>query len=174
MQKPESQEYKNDTFFEKYILNAVGSNALEQLLLQKEQIVTFYQGLGPSQIDYAYALEKWTFRELLGHITDTELILQFRLLSALRAEKQTLNGFDENNYMVEAHFKDLSLELLLENYKAVRSVSIQMLKSATDIQLNNKVNISDYFASGRSLAWFMVGHEQHHIRIMQTKYKAAI
>jgi uncharacterized damage-inducible protein DinB len=174
MQKPESQEYKNDSFFEKYIVLATGTNALEQLQVQKTQIIQFYTALTETQLSFAYEPNKWTIKEMLGHITDTERILQFRLLSALRGEQQPLIGFNENDYMEQANFKAWTLESLLENYVSVREQSILLLKSATDSQLANIVTISDYFASGLSLTWFMVGHEQHHIKILQEKYKANI
>lgn len=171
IERPLPDEYTQGSFFANYISNAHGNEALSLLQDQLKVVQNIYENLSEEKALFAYAPQKWTLKQMLGHITDTERIIQYRALSIARGEKATFLSFDEDAYMAAANFHDQSLGDLLKQYTCTRQSSILLFESFNDFILNQTGNISNYFASVRTLAWFIVGHEQHHLRILKDRYQ---
>jgi len=172
--KPGHSEYSNDAFFAAYINKADGAEALSLMQPQYDRMLKFFKNLDESAASFTYAPNKWTLKEMLGHMIDTERIVQYRALCIARGEKQTLPSFDENEYVQNAHFQTQSLAHMLKQYKAVRQATILLFESFEQPILDTIGQIGTYFTSVRTLAWFIMGHEQHHFRILHEKYNQEI
>ncbi|WP_079508530.1 DinB family protein [Mesobacillus jeotgali] len=122
------------------------------------------------QSGYRYAEGKWALSEVLGHLTDTERIMNYRILRIARGDKNTLQGFDENVYVKEASFHNRKIADILEDYQNVRRSTISLLKGLPQKSLQNKGNANGYDVTVESIAYMIAGHELHHLKIIQEKY----
>lgn len=118
----------------------------------------------------AYAPGKWTLKEVLGHLIDDERIFAYRALCVARREPAGLPGFDENEYVAAARFEARSVDELLREYRAVRAASVALFESLTAEEWLRKGIVNGYEASVRGLAFHMVGHELHHLRVIRERY----
>jgi uncharacterized damage-inducible protein DinB len=168
--KPSKSEYTNGTYIANYIERADGQDAIMQLNLQMETMKNIFENLSEADSFYKYEPEKWSLKEVLGHMIDTERILQYRILSIARGEKQALLSFDENQFVANANFDSISIKKLLENYLNVRNSSICLLESFDEVALNRIGVMNKVTASTRAVCWFLVGHEHHHFKVLEKKY----
>lgn len=168
--RPQINEYPGGTYIANYIERADGQEAINQLVLQSVVLKNIFENLSESGALFRYEPEKWSLKEVLGHMADTERILQYRILSIARGEKQALLSFDENDFVKNAKFDSNSIELLLENYLIVRDSSICLLKSLDEEALERIGILNKLSASTRAVCWFLVGHEHHHIKVLEKKY----
>ena len=120
---------------------------------------------------FRYENGKWSIKELLGHMTDTEQIMAYRALSFYRGEKQSLAGFNENEYVREANFDAILYSDLLERYALVRQNSVALFKTF-DAEQTSKVGEANHNSiSVRALVYMIAGHEIHHLQILEERYK---
>jgi hypothetical protein len=157
-------------FYHPY-LQMVGDQ--EVLSLMEERLNAFqrlWSNIPAEKYLHAYAPGKWTIQELLGHITDTERIMAYRALCIARGEIQALPGFDENAYVVEAGFNNLSFESLLHSFQLVRQHSLQLFAQLPDHIADQQGTASGRSITVRGLACVIAGHEIHHSRILQERY----
>ena len=99
MFRPKKSEYPASIYTSRYIESVEHENVMEALSAQMHVVLNLFKNLSEEQASYRYAPEKWSLKQLLGHITDTERIFSYRALAIARGEKQSLLGFDENEYM---------------------------------------------------------------------------
>eukprot|EP01132_Coremiostelium_polycephalum_P015482 gene15482-18697_t len=117
-----------------YIALVEQGDVLEVLEKQNTDFPDFLASLN-AKADYAYAPGKWTIKEMTGHIIDTERIMTYRLLSFARAEQQGQPGFEENDYVSNAHFKDRSLESLSEEFYTLRKNEGELLRAGKSVSV---------------------------------------
>ncbi|MFF0825638.1 DinB family protein [Brevibacillus sp. NPDC003359] len=168
LRRPERDEYA--AYFDYYV-GLVPEGDLQMILMQQgERQVRLFSSLAPEQMDYRYAPGKWTVKEVLGHLVDTERIMSYRLLRIARGDQTPLVGFDENTFVEQACFQQRELSDLLEEYKAVRASTIAQVRGIspeawlrTGLANGNKL-------SARTLAYVIAGHEAHHSAILKDRY----
>ena len=137
MAKPLQTEYPEGIYFSRYIESVDNENVIETLKQNATFLENFYKNLENKIQNYKYAAGKWTLKEVLGHLTDTERIFCFRALAIARGEKQSLPGFDENEYMEFADFANQSLASLLNQYKLCRLATLALFESfSEEVQSN--------------------------------------
>jgi hypothetical protein len=128
------------------------------------------ENVAPDQADYRYAPEKWSLKEVIGHITDTERIMSYRALCIARGDRTALPGFNEESYVAHAEFGRFALADLLEEFKLVRQNTIAVLSRLTD-EAWRRVGIANkHEISTRALGYIMAGHLFHHRAIIQERY----
>jgi hypothetical protein len=120
--------------------------------------------------NYAYAEGKWTLKEMLGHIIDTERILVYRLTCFARNEKQALPGFDEDEYVLNANFANRDLEDLINEFTALRKANLYLFKSLSLEELDRKGIASGREINVKSILFIVGGHIQHHLGILKERY----
>jgi len=120
--------------------------------------------------DYRYAEGKWTLKEMIQHILDTERIFQFRALAIARNEPQPLPGFDHDIYVLNSRSEHRAVPDLIKEYKIVREAGIILFESMTIDMLKLGGVMNDINASPRALGFMMVGHAMHHIEVIKEKY----
>lgn len=166
MNPPQIHEYPQ--WYKGYI-NLVEGNVLSVLETQAEAFADFVNSHA-DKADYAYAPGKWTIKEMFGHIIDTERIMVFRLTCFARGEKAAIPGFDEDEYVKNAHFKDRSLESLCEEFVALRKSTMFLLNSLNEDELNRRGTANANEISVRALVFILAGHVMHHQNVIVERY----
>ncbi|TAE17126.1 MAG: DinB family protein [Bacteroidetes bacterium] len=157
-------------YFQKYI-DLVDAQSSAELIIQHSQgLIQFYSSLPEAKADYAYAEGKWTVKEVLQHVIDTERIFSYRLLRVVRGDQTALPGFDENSYATHAQANARSLESLKDEFAVVRHSTDALLASLTPQQLQRTGNASNHVVSGTALAFMVFGHALHHKNILEERY----
>lgn len=155
---------------EKYI-HKINSNTVADIVKDyAAQIAAFYNALPEAKADYAYASEKWTVKDVLQHVTDTERIFSYRLLRIARNDKTPLPGFEENDYAANAGASARSLASLKEEFNAVRAATDLLLLSLTEEQLNHTGVTFHTEVSANAIAYVLYGHLLHHKEILEERY----
>jgi len=169
MRKPLASEYES-TYIKYYIDLVQGDDVIKALEQQLQSSQKFLKLLSEEQGGFAYAENKWTLKEVVGHIIDTERIMAYRILCISRGEKQSLPGFDENEYVKNAFFNKRTLTDLINELRAVRESNILLFRSFDEETLSRKGIANGKEISVRAILFMMAGHELHHINVIRTKY----
>ncbi len=125
---------------------------------------------GEKNASFRYAEEKWSVKEVLGHIVDAERVFSYRALCIARGEKQSLPSFDENEYVQQANFDKRTLRNLLDEYDSVRLATVALFKSFSEEILMRKGIANGESITVQALLYIIAGHEIHHRRILDEKY----
>jgi hypothetical protein len=166
---PQPGEYK--PHFAGYVSKAAHvTDPVKSLQDQLGEVLQLLQPLDESKQFHRYAPDKWTIKEVLGHITDTERIMSYRLLRVARADKTPLPGFDENAYVAAADFDNCAWTQLLEEFQHVRRASILLLRHLPGPAWLREGVSSDHPTTARALAYILYGHAAHHLDILRERY----
>ena len=167
MKRPQADEFPQ--FYKTYI-DTVSDNVVAALEHQINSFPAFLNGIPGDKASLAYAEGKWTLKELLGHVNDTERIMAYRALRIARNDKTPLPGFDENNYVSNAHFADRTIESLADEFATLRKANMFLIKSFSEEEVS-RVGISNNLPiSVRALIYILAGHLNHHRRIIEERY----
>jgi len=167
IKRPQPDEYS--AYAARYV-DLVGNDPILEILEhQQHSTYDYFLKMSPQQASYAYAEGKWTIKQVLGHMADTERVFAYRALAFSR-EAIELPGFDQDVYMEKATFNGRSLVDLADEFKIVRESTIFLFKSFTDEQSTQKGIASGNPVSVRALAYMIAGHEMHHIKILKERY----
>jgi hypothetical protein len=168
MNKPDSTEYA--TYFEKYISLVPEGEIVETLGLQIDSTLSLIRGLSAAQGDLRYAPGKWSVKEVIGHLIDTERIFAYRALRFARNDATPLPGFDENGFVANADFGSRSLADLAEEFEHTRKSKVCLFKNL-DGDSSPRIGVaSDNKLSVRAIAYIIAGHELHHLGILRSRY----
>ena len=160
--------YKN--YFENYTSLVPEKDVLSALNNQAKTLTNFFNSISDEKAKYAYAVGKWTMKEMLQHMIDTERIFAFRGLVIARKETVTLPGFDENVYAVNSFANRRTWANLVDEMKIVREATTLLFKSFTDDMLNTSGNFSAATATVNTIGSIIVGHFYHHVNITNERY----
>lgn len=167
MYRPTAEEF--NPYFGPYISQVEG-NVLNELKEQAEQFPTFIRSIPKAKENYAYAPGKWTIKELIGHIIDTERIMAYRALRFARNDDQNLPGFDENEYVKHSHYSERSLESLAEEFTLVRKANLFLFESFNEEELVRRGLANNNEVSVRALVFIIAGHLNHHQQVLKERY----
>lgn len=157
-------------YFKSYIDQAANVDLLEGLVVGKTNMVSFYNTLSQATLEYRYAHEKWTPKEILNHIIDAERVFAYRALRFARQDKTPLSGFDENEFSKESLANSKPLANLINEYETTRASTIALFKSFNSKTLISKGIVGNSKVSVRALAFLIIGHEKHHMQIIKERY----
>jgi len=166
--KPTIGEY--DPYFDRYLSLLPEQDLRELLLGQMEEVDGFFLEKGEDWLLKPYQEGKWTPKQLLGHVSDTERVMTYRALCIGRGDLQPLPGFDENQYVDQAHFNNVSIEYLLEDFKQVRSSLMLLGHGFSQQDWERKGNANGKDISPRAIVHIVAGHFIHHMNILQERY----
>ncbi|WP_228458428.1 DinB family protein [Chryseobacterium hagamense] len=142
----------------------------EELKKSGDKTADVYSKLSEEQSHFAYAEGKWTLKELLLHLSDTERVFQYRILAIARGDKNELPGFDEENYARNSYANKRSLSSLLEEYRLVRKSSQILLATLNPSVLNNIGTANGNQIVAETIGKLIVGHNLHHLNIIEERY----
>lgn len=165
---PHEGEY--ESYYTGYVNWVIGKDIPSLLSEQVDEIRKFYEQMGEEKSLLAYETGKWTGKEVLGHIIDTDRIMTFRALCFARGEKAALPGFDQDQYVVNADFNNIPLSALLEEFEFSRMALVSLVKNLPESSYANIGNANGFRVSVRALIHIIAGHAQHHINVLKQKY----
>ena len=166
---PTEDEYP--PYFEQYIAKGKGTkDVLSELKKQQAFVLDLISSLSDEKLNYAYANGKWTIKEVLNHLIDTERIFTFRALSFARGEKNSLMGFDHDMYVQESFASSKSKTQLKEEYETNRKSTIALFCGFEDECVDRMGEANGLQMSVRAILYIIAGHELHHLNVISEKY----
>jgi uncharacterized damage-inducible protein DinB len=166
--RPAADEYAS--YYATYVSATEGDDLPMLLTTQQRETAALLAGLSEAQAAFRYAPGKWTVREVIGHVSDTERIFAYRLLRIARGDQTPLPGFDENPYVAAAGFERRPLAEVAAEFASVRQATLTLLGGLDDTALARRGTASDKTISARALAWIIAGHERHHLDVIRERY----
>ena len=156
-----------------YIDKVPDGDILATLELQQDEMLELLSGISEEQSRQRYAPGKWTLREALGHVNDTERLFVFRALWFARGLDAALPSFDQEIAVAAAQADAIEWAQQVEEFRAVRDASIAFFRHLPADAWMRRGTASGYSFTVRALAFMTAGHAIHHAKIIRTKYLAA-
>lgn len=170
--RPETGEYA--AYYEKYISLVAGSDVAGALEAQRVQTMQLFAGRSERDGNFRYAADKWTVKEVLGHIADSERIFTYRALRIARADQTPMPGFEQDDYVCSGGFNERPLGSLVEEFADVRSATLSLFRSFGAEAWSRRGTANKNEVTVRALAFITAGHELHHRHILEERYFSAI
>ncbi|GAB2537660.1 DinB family protein [Rufibacter soli] len=146
------------------------AEVLDLLQKQQQEVNQLFGRVSANEADFSYEPGKWSIKQLLGHMNDTERIMAYRALCIARGEQAPLPGFDENDYVRNAYFEERTLAGLLAEHQAIRAATISLLETLPEAAFSRRGNANGQPVTVASLAFIIAGHERHHLNILKVRY----
>lgn len=160
-------------YYGTYIDRVPDGDIVETLGRQIVDTLALIKSVPESSGDKRYAPEKWSIREVVGHVIDAERIFTYRALRFARADETPVPGFDENAYVKNAPFSKVSLADLADELDHVRRASVHFFGNLDSDAFTRRGAANGAEISVRALAFIMAGHESHHMNVLRTRYLSA-
>lgn len=158
------------SFFAGYVSNVPEDDVLSAVEQQSSETQRLIASLDDARASYRYAEGKWSVKQVIGHVTDAERVFGYRALCISRGDKNSLPGFDEQEYMRLANFDDWRIGDLAESYALVRRSNIVMFRNLPDEAWDRRGIANNSGITVRALAYVIVGHERHHLKVLRQRY----
>jgi uncharacterized damage-inducible protein DinB len=172
LSRTEKGEYSEH--YDKYVSLITGTDILGILEAQRLQTLQLFAGRSERDGKFRYAMDKWSVKEVLGHMTDAERIFAYRALRIGRGDSTPLPGFEQDDYVRNANFSQRTLAELVEEFAAVRTASILFFRSLREADWLRRGVASKNEVTVRALAYIVAGHELYHRHILDERYFPAI
>jgi hypothetical protein len=170
--KPAPGDYA--PYSEQYILLVSGDDILDTLKIQLKQTATLFSGRSERDGNFRYAPDKWSVKEVLGHVADAERIFAYRAMRIARGDQTPLAGFEQDDYVRGARFGTRKLADLVEEYADVRQASLALFRSLDEEAWQRRGVANNNPVTVLALAFLIAGHELHHRKILEERYFPAI
>ena len=167
--RPDPAEY-ND-FYSRYVAAVPDGALIPFLTNQLHRLQHLVGHAGERVADVTYADGKWTVRQVLGHIVDTEWIFGSRLLRIARGDPAALPGMDQETYMAHSNVEDRSLASLMAELSGLRTAITILMDSLRPEVLTWKGSASGFSITVRAQGWILAGHCEHHLAILKERYE---
>jgi hypothetical protein len=167
--RPHTNEY-NPTFA-MYIGRVEDiEDAGRTLSSQQERVLRMLEPLGDAAAAYRYAPDKWSIKEMIGHLSDCERIFAYRLLRIGRGDATPLAFFDENAYVPASQSDLRPLSDLVDEWRAIRLATIALVRGMPEEAWALRGTVSTHPISARALLYIIVGHVDHHLAVLSERY----
>ena len=170
IQRPAVGEYA--PFYAGYVDGVPEGDVVEILERQGQELAALLAGVAGDRGDYRYAPDKWTVKEVVGHIIDAERIFSYRALRIARGDATPLPSFDQDGYVQRGGFGRRTVADLAGEFAAVRAATVALFSAMTDEESRRVGTASNASVTARGLAYITAGHERHHARILRERYLA--
>ncbi len=157
-------------FYKSYIQALEDVELIEELEISLHDFIRFVQNIPMDKFDYCYAQGKWTIKEIIQHLIDSERVFSYRALRISRNDKTPLPGFDENEYVANSNGNKRNLQGLLTELAVVRQATLSLFNSFSQEQLQYVGIASDNEVSVRAIGFIIIGHQKHHQKIFAERY----
>jgi uncharacterized damage-inducible protein DinB len=166
--RPEADEY--NAYYEKYVSLVPDADVSETLERQIEGTLALLQGVTEERAAHRYEPNKWSIKQVVGHIVDAERIFAYRALAIARGERQPLPGMDQDEYMAVANFDARTLADLVGELEDMRRANVRMFRALDADAWARRGVASESEVTVRALAHIIAGHETHHVNILRERY----
>lgn len=168
MQRPKPNETL--PYFHRYIALVQDGNIIDVLTENQATTQERIKNIPAEKAEYRYAEGKWSVKEVLLHLVDTERIMAYRALRFVRKDKTNIHGFDENTYAPNSDAENRTLADIAEEFQAVRTSTIAMFKHFSTEMMDRTGTSNGGEASVRGLVYIIAGHELHHWNVLNERY----
>ncbi len=167
--RPEAGEF--DRFYKGYVdLISDGVDPRDVLRDQLSALPGLMITVSEEGAEHRYAEGKWSIKEVMGHLCDTERILSYRLLRVMSGDQTPLAGFEESEYVPAGRFDGRALGDLVSEWEIVRQSTVALVESILPDVFSNSTVANDAPVSTRALLFIVAGHTQHHMEILRARY----
>ena len=158
------------TYFHPYISKIPDGDPIQLLEIGIKETLSTLVMVTEEKANFSYAKGKWSIKDIVQHLIDTERIFTYRALAIARGESVELIGYDHEAYVREANADSRSLKTLLEEYKRLRLSTIDLFSSFSKEVFKKRGNANGMEISVEQLQYILIGHELHHLWVIQQKY----
>jgi hypothetical protein len=166
--RPDKSEYP--AYTEGYVSKVPDGDIVGTLSQQLDETLGLIRSIPESRGGHRYAEGKWSIKEVLGHVIDSERVFAYRALRFARGDAVPLAGFEQDDYVRAGSFDKRSLSDLADEYANVRRATISLLANLDEAAWNRRGIANNNVASVRGLAFIIAGHERHHVEALRTRY----
>jgi hypothetical protein len=166
--RPQSGDYA--PYYDRYISLVPGNDILAALEDQRREMLLLLCGRAEADGDIRYVPDKWSLKEVLGHVNDTERIMSYRALRISRGDATPIEGYEQDDYVRNGPFARRPLADLIEDYIAVRRATVSLFRNLDEPAWTRRGVANKNEVTVQALAYIIAGHELHHRRILEEKY----
>ena len=168
MTRPKPEEAA--PYYSSYIDRVTSDDVVGFMTTQLDEAVSFLHAISEEQSLHRYAVDKWSMRELLGHVNDGERVFAYRALWFARGFSDPLPSFDQEVAVAGAVSDRVSWAKLVEEFRSVRLATLAFFRELPEEAWSRSGTASDNPVSVRALAYIMAGHVDHHLAILRERY----
>jgi hypothetical protein len=167
--RPAPDEHR--PYFSKYIALVAADGEIASILKeQAARLAPFYAGISEEQSATRYAADKWSIKQMVAHVADTERVFGFRALAFSRNERAHLPSFEQNDYVKAVDFDARPWRAIVDEFATVRAATIALFAGMTPELLLRRGIASEATLSVRACGYIIAGHEEHHVRAIREQY----
>ena len=166
--KPAESEY--GAYYGRYIQLVAGADIVAVLQDQMRSTRALLDSISEEKGNHRYEAGKWSIKELVGHMVDTERVFAYRALRFARNDRTPLPGFDQDTFAANANFANLPLGSIIQEYEAVRGATVLLFKNLARDAWDRRGSANNNEVTVRAIAFTIAGHELHHIDILKKRY----
>ena len=170
--RPVQNEY--DSYYHRYISLVPEEDVLIALDQQLSETLILLRSLSEQHGTFRYEPDKWSVKEVLGHLIDTERIMSYRALRIARNDRTPIPGFEQDDYVRNGDFDKRSVSNLAREFEQVRRSTISLFRNLEPEAWERKGIANNVEISVRALAYVIAGHELHHKAILKDRYGLGI
>ena len=168
MKRPQATEHHE--YYGRYIEKVPDGDIIQLLESQVEETLRLLATVSPERADHRYAPGKWSIKEVVGHVIDTERTFGYRALCFARKDPAPLPSFEQDQYAEFSNAADRTLPDLAEELRMVRKSHVVLFKSFDEASWTRTGIASGFEFSVRSLPFIIAGHEIHHRTVLEDRY----
>jgi hypothetical protein len=169
MERPKPDEYP--AFYERYVAMVDGVNVVRALRDQLDPVVKELGAFPDARLDFRYGPGKWSAREVVGHVLDTERAYGYRLMTFARGHEVPLVRMNQDLYVTNGRFDGHPWQEYLDEFADVRRSHVALVKHLPPEAWDRRGTVGDFTISVRALAFVMVGHVEHHLQVLRERYR---
>ncbi|MFY9673165.1 MAG: DinB family protein [Terriglobales bacterium] len=166
--RPQTDEY--NPYYEQYISLVKTDDIVGSLQKQAQETRDLLGKVSAEKAEFRYAPGKWSVKEVLGHINDTERIMSYRVLRIARGDQTPIEGFEQDDYIASGKFGQRTVGDLLQEFLTIRNATIELIRHLDAETSERRGTANNKPISARAMVYIIAGHELHHRKILQEKY----
>ena len=168
MTRPQTTEYA--PYYSRYVDLIATPDVVPQLSSQLEKTVSFLSNISEEKSLSTYGAGKWTIKEVLNHVNDTERVFLYRAFWFARGFEQPLPGYDQDVCVAAARPNSIPFTDLIDEFKHVRLSTLSIFRNMPDEAWGRTGIASDNPFTVRALAYIITGHVAHHLNVLEERY----
>jgi hypothetical protein len=168
MSTPDRSEYVD--YFHLYVARVPEGDILDTLARQQREFVARIREIPEERGDHRYAEGKWSVKEVIGHLIDTERVMGFRALAFARGDETPLPGFEQDDYVAGGRFGARTIADLADEFESLRTSHLVLFRSFDDETWMRRGTAGGNGFTTRAVAWVMAGHVIHHATVLEERY----
>lgn len=168
MSRPDPSEY--GAYYGRYISLVPDGPIVDLLRDQIVETLDLLRALPESRGEHRYAPGKWSIKEMIGHVADSERVFGYRALRIGRGDQTPLPGFEQDDYVQNGGFGARTLRHVVDDLEAVRRSTVLLFEGLDEAAMTRRGTASGFPVSVRALAYILAGHERHHLGVLRERY----